>query len=159
MKTIINISISDINNTVSISFFNDIMKGELLTLSKEDFTTITEFKNEIQSKLNNLPKTKANVEDINFLDDTFSISGDFYPLKTQKVDSLTSSQIAIVDSLKAFVLSYTGQPLISLKGRLGTHSVTINGTLYDGQAYIDLVAASNGAIVNAILLTIEIFNS
>jgi hypothetical protein len=113
----------------------------------------------IQSKINSLPDKKATVKYVNLLNETFSIAGQFYPLKTQKIEDLTAPQIAAVNALKVFILSYTGNPLLSLQGELGAHSVTINGVFYGGQSYVDLVAASNGTIVNAILLTIEIFNS
>ncbi len=159
MKTITNISISENDNKVVVNFINDIGQATFLPYTKEDFTTLLAFNNEVQAKLDALPKTKATVRYVNLLNETFSISGEFYPLKTQKIVDLTVPQIAVVDALKAFILSYTGVALTSLEGELGTHSVSINGVFYSGQAYLDMVTASNGAIVNAIMLTIQIFNS
>ncbi len=159
MKTITNISISENDNKVVVNFINDIGQATFLPYTKEDFATILAFNNEVQAKLDALPKTKATVQYVNLINETFSIAGDFYPLKTQVIVDLPPPQIAVVDAFKDFILSYTGAPLKSAEGKIGTHSVTINGIFYGGQSYLDMAAASNGTITNIILLTITIFNS
>ena len=155
MKTINYISIDTASKNYVVNYTNEINGSSIYTST---YTTDISVSG-ITDIINALPKARAKVVYVSLLNDTFSISGEFYPLKTEEVSSLTAPQIATVDALKAFILSYTGGALTSLLGEIGKDKVVINGITYEGQTYLDMVAASTGTIQSAILLTFDIFNA
>jgi hypothetical protein len=163
MKTLIN-SLIEGNGNVLNNYFDDIKNKNCLNIKVSDLTPdeLIAYNNwiaVIQTRLNALPRVKAKVKFINLLDGTFSISGEYYPLKTQRIIDLTPEQKVITNALYNFVLNYTGSQLLSLEGEIGALRVVINGVVYSGQEYLDLVSASGNVIYNSILLTIDIFNS
>jgi len=129
----------------------DVYDGSAIS-SENDVKTLVEIY--VQA----IPNSNDRVKNILINNGAFTIVGSAYPPILKLVSDLIVADKVIYDAFDSFVDTYTGTKLSSLVSVLNTNEVKINGTTYIGQDYIDLVAASNGTLLNATMLAVTLLN-
>jgi len=140
----------NVEKTVS-TLATDVYDGSVIS-SEDDVKTL------VESYVQTIPNSNDRVKNILINNGAFTIVGSAYPPILKLVSDLSVSDKVIYDAFDSFIDSYTGTPLSSLVSVLNTNEVKINGTTYIGQDYIDLVAASNGTLLNATMLAVTLLN-
>lgn len=159
----------DENRNLIVNYIDEVGKQTTIAIKSSDFTTqeaitSTAFRALIQTRLDALSIIKAKIFNVMLLDGIFFIQGESYPPQSYKVVNLSTetlvtgtslTQKQVCDNLYSFVLSATGNPLVSLSAPFSTNTVVINDVTMN---YTTISTASGSILTNATQLVIDLFN-
>ena len=147
------------NGLFIISYKNNLGDDKTISVEKSIITN-EDITSKVEAYLESLPNEKDRVKNIEMKNGYFTIIGEKLSPKLKVINELSNDDLSKFTAFDNFILEYTGLRINALSSVLNTNCVKINDIIYNqdsNPSYNDLVTASNGTLLTATLMAINLF--